>query len=102
LQTLSSLLLDKQARLEGAACERVTLSAKLKEATGRAARAEAQLGELRGDSLEGGFMMMGQDLQGEGGVRQRRRLDRRGSGGIGGPGPGTWSQVAPIAKHKKV
>lgn len=53
-QSLSSKLLDKQARLEESVCERATLSVKLQEASARAFRAEQELREARGDSLEGG------------------------------------------------
>ena len=53
-QSLSSKLLDKQARLEESVRERATLSVKLKEALGRANRAEQELWEARGDSLEAG------------------------------------------------
>lgn len=46
--------MDKQNRLDESVCERATLSAKLKEASGRAYRAEQELRESRGESLEAG------------------------------------------------
>ncbi|CAM9794461.1 unnamed protein product, partial [Choristocarpus tenellus] len=53
-QVLSSKLLEKQTHLEEIICERATLSAKLREVTSRATRAEQELGDIRGDNLEAG------------------------------------------------
>lgn len=79
--------------------ERTTLSAKLKEASDRAFRAEQELRESRGESLEAGVVGGAAGGGGGGGgmMRSRRgRQDRRGSP------TGTWSRLGPIAKHKKV
>lgn len=57
--------MDKQARLEESACERATLAAKLKEALSRASKAEQDLSELRGDTLEGGSGMDGERARGD-------------------------------------
>lgn len=95
-QALSSKLLDKQARLEESQRARTTLSAKLKEASDRAFRAEQELRESRGESLEAGGGGGGGGM-----VRSRRGRQDRSSLGRSSP-TGTWSRIGPIAKHKKV
>lgn len=97
-QALSSKLLDKQARLEESQRARTTLSAKLKEASDRAFRAEQELRESRGESLEGG---VGEGGGGGGMMRSRRGRQDRSSLGRSSP-TGAWSRIGPIAKHKKV
>lgn len=96
-KSLSSKLLDKQARLEESVRERTTLKAKLRETTDRAFRAEQELREFRGESLESGGGGVG------GGVmRARRGRNDRLGGGRGSSASGAWSRLGPIAKHKKV
>lgn len=46
--------MNKQARLDESVSERATLTVKLREVTDRAIRAEQELRELRGESLEAG------------------------------------------------
>ncbi|CAM9415538.1 unnamed protein product, partial [Hapterophycus canaliculatus] len=106
IQSLSSKLLSKQARLEESVRERTTLKAKLREATDRAFHAEQELRELRGESLEGGGLEGGGG-GGGGGVgggvmRARRGRQDRLGGGRGSSAAGSWSRLAPIAKHKKI
>eukprot|EP00904_Undaria_pinnatifida_P004292 jgi/Undpi1/13864/HiC_scaffold_9.g03515.m1 len=100
IQSLSSKLLDKQARLEESVCERATLSVKLQEASARAFRAEQELREARGDALEGGGGGGGETVAGGGGMRSRRRQDRAGGGRASQRG--SWSRLGPIAKHEKI
>ncbi|CAN0062404.1 unnamed protein product, partial [Ectocarpus sp. 12 AP-2014] len=99
-QALSSKLLDKQARLEESVTERTTLTAKLREASDRAFRAEQELRESRGETLEAGGGGGGAAGGGGGGVGVTRA--RRGRQGRSSPTAGTWSRLGPIAKHKKI
>ncbi|CAM9830130.1 unnamed protein product, partial [Ectocarpus sp. 12 AP-2014] len=99
IQALSSKLLDKQARLEESVTERTTLTAKLREASDRAFRAEQELRESRGETLEAGGGGGGA-AGGGGGVGVTRA--RRGRQGRSSPTAGTWSRLGPIAKHKKI
>ncbi|CAN0314125.1 unnamed protein product, partial [Scytosiphon promiscuus] len=73
IQSLSSKLLDKQARLEESVRERNTLKAKLRETTDRAFRAEQELREFRGESLESGGVEAGGGGGVGGGVMRARR-----------------------------